>query len=126
MCVPTLAFFPSHSKKSGLSSPEEPETNSIIVPSAKISPALIMRFGAFDSPFTLGFALVFKATSSLTQRLEAFVTHLDDWAEKARFDAIGRLDGTRCLLEWKTSSRRYLKNLKACWHWIRSWFATPG
>lgn len=69
MCVPTLAFFPSHSKKSGLSSPEEPETNSIIVPSAKTSPALIMRFVAFDPPFTLGFALVFKATSSLAQRL---------------------------------------------------------
>src|ERR1022692_223351 len=69
MCVPTLAFFPFHSKKSGLSSPEEPETNSIIVPSAKISPALIMRFVAFDPLFTSGFALVFKATSSLAQRL---------------------------------------------------------
>jgi hypothetical protein len=64
MCVPTVAFFPFHRKKSGLSSPEEPETNSIIVPSAKISPAVMMRFVAFDPPFTLGYALVFKATSS--------------------------------------------------------------
>src|ERR1700690_1105481 len=69
MRVPRVAFFPFHSKRSGLSSPEEPETNSIIVPSGKISPALIMRFGAFDPSFTLGYAFVSKATSSLAQRL---------------------------------------------------------
>src|ERR1700693_4995012 len=113
MCVPTLAFFPSHSKKSGLSSPEEPEANSIIVPSAKISPALIMRFGAFDSPFTLGFALVFKATSSLTQRLEAFVTHLDDWAEKP--GSMPSADSTVRAACWsgKRLHADTLKNLKA-------------
>ena len=62
--IPTVTFFPFHSKRSGLLGPEEPETNSIIVPSAKISPALTMRFVAFDLLFASGLALVFKATSS--------------------------------------------------------------
>ena len=63
---PTIALLPFHSKRSGLSGSEEPETSSIIAPSAKISPALMtQRFVAFDSLFALGFALVFKAISSL-------------------------------------------------------------
>ena len=41
-------------------------------------------------------------------------------------DAIGKLDGKRCLLEWKTSSSRYPRSLRAYWPWIRSWPATPG
>src|SRR5712692_7021652 len=63
---PTVALVPLHSKRSRLLSTEEPETSSIIAPSAKISPAVMrQRFVAFDPLFALGFALVFKAISSL-------------------------------------------------------------
>jgi hypothetical protein len=61
----TIAFLPFHSKRSGLLGSEEPETSSIIAPSPKISPALMMQhFVAFDPLFALGIALVFKAVSS--------------------------------------------------------------
>ena len=44
----------------------------------------------------------------------------------AYIDAIGKLDGIPCLLEWKTSSSRYPESLRACCLRIRSWSATPG
>ncbi len=43
----------------------------------------------------------------------------------AYVDAIGELDGTRCLLEWKTTAATR-KNQPGCWPWILSWFAIPG
>jgi hypothetical protein len=57
---------PFHSKRLGLLDPEEPETSSMIAPSSKISPGLMMQFFvAFDPLFALGFVLVFKTISSL-------------------------------------------------------------
>ena len=45
----------------------------------------------------------------------------------AYIDAIGNLDGKRCLLEWKTSLRADIrKSLRACCLSIRSWSATRG
>jgi len=44
----------------------------------------------------------------------------------AYVDAIGRVDGTECLIEWKTTSARYSESLTACWRLTRSSSATPG
>ena len=45
----------------------------------------------------------------------------------AYIDAIGTLDGKRCLLEWKTSLRADTrKSLRDCCLSIRNWSATPG
>jgi hypothetical protein len=44
----------------------------------------------------------------------------------AYVDAIGEFDGTRCLLEWKTTPAVIQKNLPDCWPSILSWFAIPG
>ena len=55
--------------------------------------------------------------------------HATDWRQNdfvAYIDAIGKLDGTPCLLEWKTSSCRYPEEPEGCCLWIRSWSATPG
>jgi hypothetical protein len=57
----TVASRPFHSKQLGLLSPEEPETSSIIAPSAKISAVLMMHLlVAFDTLFGLVFTLAFK------------------------------------------------------------------
>src|ERR1019366_2277445 len=64
--APTVALRPFHSRTSGLFSAEEPAISSIIAPSAKISPALMMHLSvAFDSLLALGLALVLKAICSL-------------------------------------------------------------
>ena len=44
----------------------------------------------------------------------------------AYVDAIGKLDATRALIEWKTTSVATQRNRMDCWLSIRSWFATPG
>jgi hypothetical protein len=45
----------------------------------------------------------------------------------AYVDAIGELDGTRCLLEWKTTASPAIRRSQmGCWPWIRSWSAIPG
>jgi hypothetical protein len=44
----------------------------------------------------------------------------------AYVDAVGELDGTRCLLEWKTTGPLSGRNLPDCWLSILSWFAIPG
>ena len=44
----------------------------------------------------------------------------------AYIDAIGNLDGTRCLLEWKTSSSRNAEKREGLLSLIRNWSATPG
>jgi hypothetical protein len=44
----------------------------------------------------------------------------------AYLDAIGELDGRRCLLEWKTTPAAIRKNLPDCSLSIRNWFATHG
>ena len=41
-------------------------------------------------------------------------------------DAVGELDSTPCVLEWKTTSARYPEEPEGLPPWIRSWFATPG
>ena len=41
-------------------------------------------------------------------------------------DAIGELDGTPCVLEWKTTSRDIRKSRPAFPHWIRNWSAIRG
>lgn len=56
----------STARESGLLSPEELETSSIIAPSPKISLAVVMLCVAFDPLFALAFVLVFKATSLCT------------------------------------------------------------
>jgi hypothetical protein len=38
----------------------------------------------------------------------------------AYVDAIGKLDGEGCLIEWKTTSAATRKNRKGCWPWIRN------
>src|ERR1035438_2650048 len=48
---PTVAFLPFHSRTSGLFGTEEPAISSIIAPSAKISPALIMHLSVAFLPF---------------------------------------------------------------------------
>jgi hypothetical protein len=44
----------------------------------------------------------------------------------AYIDAIGKLDGKRCLLEWKTSSADTRQNQKDSCLWIPNWFVIRG
>src|ERR1019366_4593970 len=56
--APTIALRPFHSRRSGLSNPEELATSSIIAPSRKISPVLMMQLSiAFDNLFA--FRMIF-------------------------------------------------------------------
>jgi len=44
----------------------------------------------------------------------------------AYIDAIGKLDGTGCLLEWKPRPAATRKSRMGCWLSTLSWFATRG
>ena len=64
---------------------------------------------------------IFQPQRNLQIKVTRQLSQTNDFV--AYVDAIGRVDGTRCLIEWKTSSARYPEQPVGL---LPNWSVTPG